>query len=330
MTLRSASLPLSLLAAAVLAGAAAAPLAAQPTASAAPAQAPAAAAAPAAAPAASAVGDEELKLYALDSLLRTDPDRAVPVLDSILTGDSSLRLKRRALFVLAQSDAPAARQILVHVAREGRPLELRVEAVRTLGIAGDGRDLAAIAADTAAPQEVRKAVVQAYLIAGRDQDLVVLAQHDPDPEIRAQAIQALGAMGSRAALRSLWQSESDPGLRGRLLQSLGLDGDVETLEHAAREESSPELRRRAIEGLGIAGTPEATAALRRLYASLTDPGDRRRVLDGFLIQGDSRSLIDLFHAEKDPAMRQAIVEKLSMLDDPEARELMLEILGQKP
>ena len=329
MTLRSASLPLSLLAAAVLAGAAAAPLAAQPAAAAAPAQAPAATGAPAA-QAAPAAGDEELKLYALDSLLRTDPDRAVPVLDSILTGDSSLRLKRRALFVLAQSDAPEARQILVRVAREGRPLELRVEAVRTLGIAGDDRDLAAIAADTAAPREVRKAVVQAYLIAGSDQDLVVLAQHDPDPEIRAQAIQALGAMGSRAALRSLWQSESDPGLRGRLLQSLGLDGDVETLERAAREESSPKLRRRAIEGLGIAGTPEATAALRRLYASLTDPDDRRRVLDGFLIQGDSRSLIDLFHAEKDPGMRQAIVEKLSMLDDPEARKLMLEILGQKP
>lgn len=325
MTVRSVSLPSPLLAAALLVGVAAAPIAAQSTAEpAAPAQEKAATQAPA------ATSDEELKLYALDSLLRTDPDKAVPVLDSLLAGDSSIRIKRRALFVLAQSDAPAARQILVRVAREGRPLELRAEAVRTLGIAGDDQDLAAIAGDAKAPKEVREAVIQAYLISGHDQELIALAQKDPDPEVRAKAIQALGAMGSRAGLRGLLGSESDPGLRARLLQSLGIAGDVETLERAAREERSPELRRRAIEGLGIAGTPEASAALRRLYSTLTDPADRRRVLDGFLIQGDAKSLIDLFHAEKDPAMKQAIVQKLSMLDDPEATQLMLEILGQKP
>jgi HEAT repeat protein len=330
MTVRFASLPSPLLAAGLLVGVAAAPLAAQ---SAAPPAAPPAARpqAPAAAPPAPAAnGDEELKLYALDSLLRSDPDKAVPVLDSLLAGDSSLRVKRRALFVLAQSDAPAARQILVRVAREGQPIELRAEAVRTLGIAGDDTDLAVIAGDPKAPKEIREAVIQAYLISGHDQALVALAQKDPDPEVRAKAIQALGAMGSRTGLRGLLGSESDPGLRARLLESLGIAGDVETLEREAREESSPELRRRAIEGLGIAGTPEASAALRRLYTTLTDPADRRRVLDGFLIQGDSKTLIDLFHAEKDPAMKQSIVQKLSMLDDPEATKLMLEILGQKP
>jgi HEAT repeat protein len=275
----------------------------------------------------------ELKLYALEALLMANPERATPVLEKLVMGDETLEVKRRAMFVLSQSDDPKAREILIRVATAGEPLALRREAVQALGIAGEDEDLAAlgrILADGNAPVEVREAVLNAYLIADRDEDLLRLARTDPDPQLRARAIDLLGAMEASDALRQLWDTERDPRLRAKLLDAFGIAGDVELLARIAASESDPTLRRKAIDGLGIADTDEAARALTELYGRLTDVADRRKVLDAFLIQDNAKALIELFRKEQDPVLKRSIVQHLGMMDDPEATELLLELLGEKP
>src|SRR5262245_46066026 len=46
--------------------------------------------------------DEELKLYALNGLLGSEPARALPMLQKFLQGNHSPRLKEQALFVVSQ------------------------------------------------------------------------------------------------------------------------------------------------------------------------------------------------------------------------------------
>jgi HEAT repeat protein len=280
-----------------------------------------------------AVADDELKLYALDALMQVEPARALPVLERILAGDDSLKLKQRALFVLSQSEDPRAREILVGVARAGEPAELRREAVRTLGIAGEAEDLAALAAlarDGQTPSEVREAVVEAYLIADRAPELAQLARQDADPAVRRKAIEALGALEALPALRELWASERDPEVRRKLLEAFAIAEDVDTLARVAREAGAPELRAKAIEGLAIADTPEASRQLRALYGELADPELKHKVLEAFMIQDDAATLIELFRAERDPALKREIVQLLSVMDDPQASELLMSILGEKP
>src|SRR5262245_43009000 len=48
-----------------------------------------------------AEADEDLKLMAIQALQNSDPERAVPMLDGLLKGNASPKLKSRALFVLA-------------------------------------------------------------------------------------------------------------------------------------------------------------------------------------------------------------------------------------
>ena len=275
--------------------------------------------------------DEELKLYALDGLMQVEPEKAVPVLEKLLAGNSSEKIKARALFVLSQSDSPRAREILVRTAKSGQPISLRREAVKTLGIAGEPEDMAAlatIAKDTTAPPEVREAIVEAYLIADKPDALVGIATSDPDPRIRERAIDALGANGEMPALRQLWTTEKDPQLKAKLLQAFGVAGDVETLAKAARETNDPELRRKAIDGLGIAEGAEARRALRQLYAQYTSTDDKRQVLQALMVQGDAKVLIEMFRAEKDPTLKKAILQQLSVMDDPEATKVLLEVLGE--
>ena len=67
--------------------------------------------------------------------MQLEPEKAVPVLEKLLAGNSSERIKERALFVLSQSDSPKAREILLRTAKTGQPIGLRCDAVKTLGIA---------------------------------------------------------------------------------------------------------------------------------------------------------------------------------------------------
>ncbi|HJQ99120.1 MAG TPA: HEAT repeat domain-containing protein [Candidatus Polarisedimenticolaceae bacterium] len=280
---------------------------------------------------AAGIEDEEMKLLALDGLMQMDSDRAVPVLEKILSGTGSERLKKKALFVLSQSDSPRAREILMRVAKTGQPMSLRTEAVRTLGIAGGREDievLREIAKDTSAPYEVRAAVVEAYMISGRSEGLVAIATSDPDPKIRAKAIDALGANGELPALRQLWASEKDPALRNKLLQSFGVAGDTVTLAKIARETTDPNIRRKAIEGLGVTG--DSGPLLRKLYGEYTDPEDKKKVVGALMVTGEDKILIELFRAEKDPAMKKVILQQLSVMDSPEVMRLLMDVLGEKP
>jgi HEAT repeat protein len=274
--------------------------------------------------------DEELKLYALDALMQVEPEEAVPVLERVLSGNASPRLKERALFVLSQSDSPRARETLLRTAKSGQPSALRSAAIKTLGIAGLTDDLAAIAREPSTPKEAREAIVEAFLISNEPGALVGIATSDPDPEVRDKAIGALGAMGQLASLRKLWTVEKDPAVRDKLLQALGIAGDVDTLTKVAREGTDPQIRRKAIEGLGISSGPEAGAALRRMYAELPSSDDKRAVAQSLMVHGDSKTLLELFRAEKDPTLKRHLLQQLSIMNDPEVTQIIIDVLGDKP
>jgi tetratricopeptide (TPR) repeat protein len=73
--------------------------------------------------------DDELKIMAINSLMHSDPERAMPLLEKILRGRSSDEVKERALFVLAQSGSPRARQIIAEVARGSAHPDLQEKAI---------------------------------------------------------------------------------------------------------------------------------------------------------------------------------------------------------
>ena len=57
---------------------------------------------------------------ALNALQNSAPEEAIPMLQKVLQGTGSPKLKAQALFVLAQSNSPQAREVLVNIAKGGR------------------------------------------------------------------------------------------------------------------------------------------------------------------------------------------------------------------
>src|SRR5690349_19986383 len=113
--------------------------------------------------------DEELKLMALNALVRSDPDRAFPLLDNLLKTAQTPRLKERVLFVLSQTDSPRAQQTLEQVARGGGNPDLQVTAITYLGALsrrkGNSQPLYDIYAATS-DVNVKRALLQALRSAG--------------------------------------------------------------------------------------------------------------------------------------------------------------------
>src|SRR5450756_3192350 len=75
-----------------------------------------------------------------DSMTR-DPDRAIPMVQQLLTGSASPRLKGRGLFVLAQSASPRAKTLLAEVARGKANPDLQLKALDYLGMYAGGPDV---------------------------------------------------------------------------------------------------------------------------------------------------------------------------------------------
>ena len=276
------------------------------------------------------VADDELKLIAITGLLSADQDRAVTLLEKMLTANNSPEVKERALFVLSQSKSPRAQQLIEGMARGNSGSELQQKALQLLGVTGGERRrglLAEIYRGSTDP-EVKGAVLQGLLISGDRARLLQVASGDKDPQFRSEAARLLGAMGANAELAQLYESESSSTVKEDIIQGMFIGGHAGKLGELARTERDPELRAAAIRGLGLLGKGKAGEILVQIYASDTSQSSRLAVIEALFIQGNAKTLVDLARKEKDRELKHEIVEKLSLLQSKEATDYMLEVLQE--
>jgi hypothetical protein len=96
----------------------------------------------------------------------------------------------------------------------------------------------------------------------------------------------------------------------------------------AGSEQDPELRRKAIRNLGIAGGMSVTPSLVAIYKKNSDTETKKAVVQSLFLAGDSHDLVELARTEKDPGLKQSIVQQLSIMHSKEATDYMLEILNK--
>jgi HEAT repeat protein len=274
------------------------------------------------------VDDEDIKLMAINSLLSNDPTRAIPLLEKVLSGSSSPKVKDRALFVLSQSRDAHAYEILGDIARGRTHHDLQGKALRYLGIMGgeeSRKELASVYASSSDPA-IKKSVLRSLMISGDRERILTLARTEREPELRSEAIRQLGVMGSRDELAELYKSEATIEVKRQILQAMFIGGSSDLLGELARNEKNPELRIAAIHNLGLLGSPKSGAALLAIYNSDGNPEVKAAVVKALFIQGNAKTLVELARKEKDPAMKREIVKRLSVMGSKEATDYLMEYL----
>ena len=273
--------------------------------------------------------DEDLKLMAINSLMNTDPERALPLLEKVLNGSASPKLRERALFVLAQSSSARGREILASTARGTSGPELQEKAIHYLGVFG-GKGNAQLLSeiyDAAASSEVKERVLHAFMVSGNKERVLAAARNEKSLEVRSAAVHQLGVMGARSELWQMYRAEQAESVKDSVLQALSLAGDVDHVLELARTEPSPALRRTAIHRLGLMDHRQAGPALLSIYQREKDGEVRKAALQGLFLQNDAHALVQIARAEKDPRMKAEVVSKLAIMRNKEATDYLMEILN---
>lgn len=230
--------------------------------------------------------DEELKVLALNALVHSGDVEALPILREFLAGDQSMRLKGRALFVLAQIGSEGSYELLAEVARNDAEPELQTRAIRYLGVhhGEESLDLLEELYTSLENVETRRAILQSFMVAGEEARLLEVARNEPDEALRGRAIRLLGAMDASAELWELYERESSEDVRKKILEAFMVSGDETYLLTVARDASeSDDLRSTAVRLLGAQGANEELWAL---YQEIDSEVLRKRILHGLFIAGD--------------------------------------------
>jgi HEAT repeat protein len=272
--------------------------------------------------------DEELKLFAIQGLQHQDPEQAIPMLEKLLQGTSSPRLKERTLFVLAQSNAPRARVLLANVARGGSNPDLQLKAIQYIGMTGSqpNRQLLGEIYASSTDIDVKRQILRSYMMASDRERVLAAATSEKSPELRGEAVRQLGMMGARDEVWQLYQKETDPDVKERMIQVLFMGGDTTHLIEVANNDANRELRRRAIQHLGMMGRERTADAILNIYNRQTDPELKESAIDALFIQQNAETLVALARKEADRELKRRIVSKLALMQSPAAREYMLELL----
>lgn len=275
--------------------------------------------------------DDDLADVALQGLMSAPPERALPLLKKVLAGERSIKVKKRALFVLSQLETDEAINVVVDMAKNGREPELRREAIRMLGVSGERGAIERLTElyTSSADAEVKRAVIEAWLMSDRKDLVLKTARDEADPEVRRKAIETLGAMEASDELRQMFDATKDERNRRAIIQSLGVAGNTSALTSIAGNTALPEKERaEAMRSLGVAGDRGGQNALVDLYAKADTPKLRDAALQGLLIAGDADAVRKLYKNARTTEEKKAVLHILVAMDDDGALDLIEQELGQ--
>ena len=274
--------------------------------------------------------DVDIKLMAINGLMNSDPERAVPLLEKLLNGNQPPKIKDRAMFVLAQNSSPQAREVMGRIARGQSNPDLQRKAIRNLGLFGEpeSRKLLAEIYASSSDVEIKRAILGSFMLAGEREKLLAAARTEKIPELRAEAVRQLGLLGAETELWQIYQAESSREVKEQIIQALFIGGGAERLGELARGEKDPELRRKAIRNLGLVGGEKTAAFLTAIYSSDSDAQDRREVIQALFLQDNAKALVDIARKEKDLALRKDAIQKLSLMNNKEATDFLMEIINK--
>src|SRR5882724_11153200 len=262
------------------------------------------------------ISDEELKMLALQSLLNTDPEKAIPLLDKIIQGNYSSKLKDKALFVLSQSGSEKAQQILLTLAKSNNQPDLQKRAILK-EIYNSSTDMG-----------VKKSIFQAWLMCGCKDDVAALARTEKNPELRREAIRYLGMMGGRTELLEFYKNSPDAETREAAVGAMLLCGCAHELAEIVQTEKDPAVLDKAINTLGLVGGDESLAALTKVYNSQADLSVKKKVVNALFLHGAGKEMVALARKETNPELKKSLIQKMSLMSSPEISEYMMEILNK--
>jgi HEAT repeat protein len=274
-----------------------------------------------------------------------DAERAMPILTNVLArrDKCSERLRRKAVFLVAQKSGPDAANTLIKAAKTDPDSEVREQAVFWLSQVKDPRvlDMLVEILNGDGDEQLREKALFAlsqHGSAAGGTALRTFAENPRQPEeLREKAIFWLGQRkggDETEYLRGLYRKLSEPDLREKVLFALSerrTAGNDAFLVGIARDPKEPlELRKKAIFYVGQMGKGDI-AQLAAMYASLDDRELKEQVIFALSQRHEAAALdklMDVARSDPDRELRKKAIFWLGQSRDPRATAFLTELINK--
>lgn len=275
------------------------------------------------------VDNEEMKLYALNSLMNSPSEKSFGILKRLLAGNSSKQVKGRALFVLSQINDPKAFDFISALAGDSTNKQLQEEAIRVLGISGSEQSMTQlIGVYRSSDNEATKMkILHSYMVAGQSEQLIELAKLESNPVLKKQAIHLVGVMSNADVLLEMYGDAEFKDFRSEILHALAIGDGAEALLEIANSEEDQQLLTEAVQKMGISGNDATAAYLAKIYQQNDNSEVRKAVIQSLFIQADGAGLSNIVETENDPMLKREALQKLSLLGSDESLKFFDDILN---
>ena len=290
--------------------------------------------------------DDDMRLAALAGIVQLDPDQVLPVLQKLLArrDDCSVSLRRRAVYMVAQTKEEERADILLNVARTDPSLEVRREAVLYLSRVNTER--AARALDSilvnATDSEIRERALSALSQHTSPTARIALrrfAELSTVPtELRVRAVNYMSSgrkNGDEAEyFRTLFTKTASPDIREAIIRAIANQKTPDRtswLLGVARDKGlEREVRKQALFTAG-----QTNPELKDLLPLYEEFAGQTEMQDQMLYVYQQRKeteatdkLLQIAKTEKNPELRKSAIRWLGTRKDPRVKQFLLDLITQ--
>ena len=147
-----------------------------------------------------AATDEDIRLIALGGIVKSEPEKALPYLEKMVSGSASPKVKEEAMFLLARTGSPKAKDTLLRLARTGNP-DIQVKAINSFRKMDpkESQPVLAQLYGEAGSKEVKQHVLSALYDAQGAKELVAIAKKESDVDLKKRAVRYLTNLRTKEA-----------------------------------------------------------------------------------------------------------------------------------
>ena len=288
--------------------------------------------------------DVAVRVEALNSLGRSDPESTTPILRRLLArkDDCSTSLRRAALWLLGRRTDAEATDLVMNSARNDPDMRIRADALRFLAAMPGDKAISTIEemARTPGNEELQRSALVAL---GRSDSprarqgiRNIVERTDLNENLRATALSSIDAEHSSdngAYVRSVYPRLETPRLKATAIRTVarigGNDNDQWLLSIVRNPNEPSDVRAMALSYAGRSTIPIADLA--KMYDVAGDRPLREQLIRLYAQRQDPQATDKLLEIAKngtDPDMRRYAISALSRKNDPRTRKLLLEIIDK--
>jgi TolA-binding protein len=290
--------------------------------------------------------DDDIRIAALNAVLQMDPDRAVPLLKTVLArrDDGSACLRRKAVFLLSQKRTSETSGLLLNAVRSDPDQEVREQAVFWLSQVPGDETVAAldsILRDSRTPPDIQDKAIFALSQHNSSRSASILRTYaerrDAPAEMREKAIFWLGQRRSpenAQFLKDLYAKMDNDDLKEKIIFSLSQMGGADNyrwlMDIALNPKEDIEIRKKALFRAGQ-GHNVDVADLVRLYDSMNDREMKEQLIFVYSQRREDAALDKLFQIGKndpDRELRKKAIFWVGQSRSPRAAQYLQDLINQ--